>query len=162
MQALTRGHRSVAALALFFGCTAAVYVVSGIVTATSVGGWYQRLNKPSFNPPDWLFGPAWTVLFVMMAVAGWMAWRRSWNHQRRVVIFAFSVQLGLNFLWSVLFFGLQLVGVALIEVVLLLASIIWTIYVFWPIDKRAALLFTPYACWVSFAIVLNAAIWQLN
>ena len=98
----------------------------------------------------------------MMAVAGWMAWRRSRNHQRRVVIFAFSVQLGLNFLWSVLFFGLQLVGVALIEVVLLLASILWTIYVFWPIDKRAALLFTPYACWVSFAIVLNAAIWQLN
>ena len=107
MRALPTGPQRVAALALFFGGTAAVYIVSGIVTATSVGGWYQTLNKPTFNPPDWVFAPTWTVLYILMALAGWMAWSRSRKHQRRVVVAAYSVQLGLNFLWSMLFFGLQ-------------------------------------------------------
>ena len=97
-----------------------------------------------------------------MAIAGWMAWRQSRIHQKRVVVVAFCSQLGLNFLWSILFFGLQWVGAALIEIILLWASILWTINVFWPIDRRAALLFVPYAIWVTFAIALNAAIWVLN
>jgi benzodiazapine receptor len=150
------------ALFVFFGLTAAVYISSGLVTATSVSGWYQTLNKPSFNPPDYVFAPVWAALYLMIAFAGWSAWRRSKNHQLRPVVVAFGAQLGLNLLWSVMFFGLQWVGIALIDIVLLWASILWAIYVFWPVDTRAALLFVPYACWVAFAIVLNAAIWQLN
>ena len=156
------GRCNLIALTVFFGQTAFVYVMSGIVTATSVDGWYQALDKPPFNPPDWIFAPVWSVLYLTMAFAGWMAWRRSRDHQRRFVVVAFSVQLGLNFLWSILFFGLQWVGAALVEVILFWASILWAMGVFWPIDKRAALLFVPYACWVAFAIVLNAAIWMLN
>jgi tryptophan-rich sensory protein len=156
------GRKSLIAFAVFFGETAFVYVVSGIVTASSVGTWYQTLDKPSFNPPDWLFAPVWSVLFAMVATAGWLAWRRAGGRQKRAVVSAFGVQLGLNCLWSILFFGLQWVGAALVEVILLWASILWTIYVFWPIDRRAALLFVPYAGWVAFAIVLNASIWLLN
>jgi benzodiazapine receptor len=150
------------ALFVFFGLTIAVYVLSGIITATSVSDWYQTLNKPSFNRSDWIFAPVWSALYLMIGIAGWIAWRKSRSHQLRPVLVAFGAQLGLNFLWSVLFFGLHWVGVALIEIVLLWASILWAIYVFWPIDRRAALLFVPYACWVAFAIVLNAAIWKLN
>lgn len=149
-------------MALFFGGTAVVYIVAHTVTATSIGGWYQALTKPTFNTPDWVFAPTWTVLYILMALAGWMAWSRSRNHQRRVVVIAYSVQLGLNFFWSMLFFGLQWVGGALIEVVLLWASILWAIFVFRPVHGQAALLLVPYACWVALAIVLNASIWALN
>jgi tryptophan-rich sensory protein len=162
MQIRASGHKNLIAFAVFFVTTAFVYVGSGIVTAASVGGWYQALNKPPFNPPDWLFAPVWTALYLMMAIAGWIAWRQSRVGQKREVVVAFSSQLGLNCLWSILFFGLQWVGVALIEIVLLWASILWTTNVFWPIDRRAALLFVPYALWVTFAIALNAAIWMLN
>ena len=162
MQSAASGRNNLIALAVFFAETAFVFVVSGIVTASSVGGWYRTLNKPPFNPPDWIFAPVWSVLFLMIAMAGWMAWRRAHGHQRRAVVASFGVQLGLNCLWSILFFGLQWIGAALIDVILLWVSILWAIYVFWPIDRRAALLLVPYACWVAFAIALNAAIWMLN
>jgi tryptophan-rich sensory protein len=158
----TSGNRSLIAFLVFAGATAFVYIVSGIVTATSVSSWYQTLNKPSFNPPDWIFAPVWSVLFVMIAIAGWMALRRAKIYQRRLVLLVFSTQLLLNCLWSVLFFGLQWVGTALVEIMLLWVSILWAMYVFWPIDRRATILFAPYACWVTFAIALNAAIWSLN
>lgn len=150
------------ALAAFAGATLFVYVVSGLVTASSVGGWYQTLNKPSFNPPDWVFAPVWSALYVMIAAAGWMAWRRARNHQRRRVVTAWGLQLALNFLWSMLFFGLQWVGITLINIVLLWAAILWTIVVFWPVQRLAAVLLIPYAAWVAFAIALNGAIWWLN
>ena len=150
------------ALAAFAGATLFVYVVSGLVTASSVGGWYQTLTRPSFNPPDWVFAPVWSALYVMIAAAGWMAWRRARNHQRRRIVIAWGLQLALNFLWSMLFFGLQWVGIALIDIVLLWAAILWTIVVFWPVHRVAALLLIPYAAWVAFAIALNAAIWGVN
>lgn len=156
------GHRSLVAFLVFFGETVFVYVVSGIVTATSVSTWYQTLQKPYFNPPDWVFAPVWSLLFLMIAIAGWMAWRRAKFYQRRLVVLVFTTQLALNCLWSILFFGLQWVGAALIEIVLLWMSILWAMYVFWPFERRATILFAPYACWVTFAIALNAAIWYLN
>ncbi len=162
MQAEDSSRRSLIAFGVFFAETAFVYVVSGIVTASTVGDWYQTLRKPTFNPPDWLFTPVWSVLFLMIALGGWMAWRAAAGRQRRAVVSSFGVQLGLNCLWSILFFGLQWIGAALVEIVVLWVSILWTIRVFWSIDRRAALLFVPYACWVAFAIVLNAAIWMLN
>ena len=98
----------------------------------------------------------------MIPMATWMAWRRSRGYQRQLVVRAFGLQLWLNLLWSILFFGLQWVGAALVDIVLLWASIIWTVCVFWPIDRRAAIMFVTYGCWVAFAMVLNAAIWNLN
>ena len=156
------GQNQLIALMVFSGLTAAVWVFSGIITATSVGDWYPTLAKPPFNPPDWIFAPVWGVLYLMMPIAAWMAWHRSQGHQKRLVVRAFGLQLWLNLLWSTLFFGLHWVGAALIDVVLLWGSIFWTIRVFWPLDRRAALLFVPYACWVGFAIVLNGYIWVLN
>ena len=144
--------------------TAAVYLVSGAVTATSVGGWYQTLAKPPFNPPDWVFAPVWAALYVAMAGAAVLAWRRAGADaaRRRAIARAYGVQLGLNGLWSVLFFGLQAPGAALAEGLVLLAAILWTIRVFAPADRRAAWLFAPYAAWVAFAMVLNGAIWLAN
>jgi benzodiazapine receptor len=156
------GQNHLIAFLVFSGLTAAVYIFSGIITATSVSGWYQTIDKPSFNPPNWVFTPVWSVLYLMIAIATWMAWRRSRNYQRKLVVRAFGLQLWLNLLWSILFFGLQWVGAALVDIVLLWASIIWTVCVFWPIDRRAAIMFVTYGCWVAFAIVLNAAIWNLN
>ena len=146
------------------GATAAVYLVSGAVTATSVGGWYQTLAKPAFNPPDWVFAPVWAALYVAMAVAAVLAWRGAGadGARRRAVGWTYGVQLGLNGLWSVLFFGLQAPGAALAEGLVLLAAILWTMRVFAPADRRAAWLFAPYAAWVGFAMVLNGAIWLAN
>jgi len=162
MPAETTRRDTLIALAGFVGATLFVYVVSGLVTASSVGGWYQTLNRPPFNPPDWIFAPVWSALYLTIAAAGWLAWRRARNHQRRRVVTAWGLQLTLNFLWSLLFFGLHWVGIALVDIVLLWAAIIWTIVVFWPVQRMAALLLIPYAAWVGFAIALNAAIWMLN
>jgi translocator protein len=158
----TSNQNQLIALLVFAGLTAAVFVFSGVVTATSVGDWYPTLVKPSFNPPSWVFTPVWSVLYLMMPIAAWMAWNRAPDDRRRLVVRAFGLQLWLNLLWSTLFFGLQWIGAALIDVVLLWGSILWTIRVFWLADRRAGLLFVPYACWVGFAVVLNAAIWLLN
>lgn len=140
----------------------AVSGIGGAITATSVGTWYQTLQKPSFNPPDWLFGPVWTVLYVMMAVAAWLVWRRAGFKNGRTALSAFLIQLGLNLGWTVLFFGLQAIGLALIEIVVLLAAIVVTATLFWRIDRWAGALLVPYGLWVAYATSLNAALWRLN
>lgn len=139
--------------------------VSGIgaaVTATSVGTWYQALQKPPFNPPDWVFAPVWTMLYVLMAIAGWRVWRRVRFKGGRKALTVFAVQLVLNLAWSVLFFGLQRIGFALLEIVILLLAIIANTILFWRIDRLAGALFVPYVLWVAFATVLNASLWLLN
>ena len=150
------------ALAGFLVLCLAVAAAGGAVTATSVDGWYQTLTKPSFNPPDWVFAPVWTTLFVLMAVAGWRVWRRRGHPGRALALTLFGVQLALNLLWSCLFFGLQAIGAALVEVVMLLGAILATSAMFSRIDRRAAWLMVPYAAWVSFAVLLNTSIWMLN
>lgn len=140
----------------------AVSGIGGAITATSVDGWYQTLQKPSFNPPDWVFGPVWTVLYVMMAVAAWRVWRRAGFASGRTALAAFLVQLGLNLAWTVLFFGVQAIGPALIEIVVLLAAIVVTAVLFWRIDRLAGWLLVPYGLWVAYAALLNAALWRLN
>jgi tryptophan-rich sensory protein len=118
------------------------------------------LAKPAFSPPDGVFGPVWTVLYATMALAAWLVWRRiGWQGGALVLFF---VQLGLNLLWSILFFGLQLVGLALIDIVVLVIVIAMTTIVFWRVDWRAGLLFVPYLIWVGYAATLNGAIWHLN
>jgi tryptophan-rich sensory protein len=150
------------ALAGFLAACLAVSVLGGLVTASSVGGWYQALDKPPFNPPDWLFAPVWTGLYLMMALAAWRIWRHV-DHPWRVRALAlFAGQLALNLAWSFLFFGLTAVGAALVEIVVLWIAIVLTAVTFGRIDRTAGWLLAPYVAWVLFAAVLNAAIWSLN
>jgi tryptophan-rich sensory protein len=157
-----RGWRDGLALAGFVVVCFGVAAVGGAVTTTSVGSWYQALAKPSFNPPDWVFGPVWTVLYAMMALAGWRVWRVGQGGPLRTAVALFVVHLALNLGWTVLFFGLRRPELALAEIVVLWLAIAATIAVFRRIDAAAAWLMVPYIAWVSFAAVLNAAIAVLN
>lgn len=140
----------------------AVSALGGLITSSSVGSWYQTLAKPSFNPPDWLFAPVWTALYLMMAVAGWRVWRQvGWRNGGPALI-AFAVQLALNLGWSAVFFGLRMPGPALAVIVLLLAAIAVTTRQFWRADRLAGALLLPYIAWVAFASLLNTSIWLLN
>ena len=148
-------------------CVAICLVVgylSSITTQSSINTWYPTLIKPVFNPPNWLFAPVWTLLFIMMGIAAGMIWKHL-ESQRELVkkaLLFFTVQLLLNALWSYLFFGLNNVLLALIEVILLWLVIYETFHIFKKIDKKAAYLFIPYLIWVAFAAVLNGSIYYLN
>lgn len=155
-------RRDLASLAVCLLVCFAVYGLGGAVTASSVGIWYQTLDKPSFNPPDWVFAPVWFALFAMMAISAWRVWRRAGRQGARAPLVLFVVQLALNLGWSTLFFGLRNVGAALVEVTVLLAAVVATTVLFWRIDRWAGALFVPYIAWTAFAVVLNAAIWRLN
>lgn len=132
-------------------------LVIGMVTAP--GAWYAALNKPPFSPPNWVFGPAWTALYILIAIAGWRVSRPDPN---RLPMTLWWIQLALNFVWSPIFFSAHLVGMAFVVVVLLLLTIIGFIVITWRRDRIASLLFVPYAAWVTFASALNGAIWLLN
>jgi len=123
-------------------------------------GWYESLNRPSFAPPDWLFGPVWTMLYVFMALSAWLVWRRlGWRSR---LIRLWSIQLLLNALWMPLFFGLHLLGIALFELGLLWIAIAICILRFQPISNAASWLLIPYLAWVTFAFGLNLGFWWLN
>lgn len=137
--------------------------LSGFFTATGVDAWYRTINKPSWNPPNWIFGPVWTTLYVMMGISLYLIWKAaaSTTAKRSAFIF-FGVQLLLNFFWSVVFFRLQSPGWALVEIIFLWVAILLTIFSFSRINKAAAWLLVPYISWVSFAAILNYTIWRLN
>lgn len=156
------GRRDVTGLVLFLALCLAVSALGGAVTSTSVDTWYQALQKPFFNPPDWVFAPVWTTLYVLMAIAGWRVWRCPATEARRAALLLFALQLGLNLLWSVLFFGLQRIDLALVEIVLLLVAIAANTLSFWRIDAAAGALLVPYVIWVGYATALNGALWLLN
>lgn len=132
------------------------------MTNASVTTWYPTLTKPSWNPPDWLFGPVWSLLYLMIAVAGWLVWRRGPAEHPVRLWLPYLAQLALNTAWSGIFFGLRQPGWAFAEVLLLWAAIVATMLVFAPRSKLAAALFAPYLAWVSFAAYLNLTIWRLN
>jgi benzodiazapine receptor len=140
----------------------AVGALGALATAQSVGTWYQTLAKPSFNPPDRVFGPVWTALYVLMAVAAWLAWRSAGWRAARPALMLFALQLALNLGWSLLFFGARWIGGALVEVVLLWFAIAATIAAFRRHSQWAGILMMPYIAWVTFATALNFAIWRLN
>ena len=139
-----------------------VGALGGWVTSTSVGSWYPALRKPAFNPPDAVFGPVWTALYVLMALAAWRVWRRGVETSARRPLSLWGLQLALNLAWSCLFFGLRNPAAALVEVLLLWTAVAATLVVFWRRDRPAGLMFAPYLAWVSFAAVLNVEIWRLN
>lgn len=149
-------------LAGFLLACFAVAAAAGAATADSVATWYPTLNKPAFTPPDWVFAPAWTVLYAAMAVAGWRVWRKVGFAGGRNALTLFAIQLLLNGAWSFLFFGAKAIGIALVDIVVLLLVIAATTAVFWRIDRIAGLLFVPYLLWVGYATALNAGIWLAN
>jgi translocator protein len=146
----------------FFGWLLLCFAASSLGAFFMPGEWYAGLAKPSWNPPGWIFGPVWTLLYTIMAVASWLVWKRGgWAVQRRPLTF-FVVQLGLNAAWTPLFFGLQRPGWAFAEILLLWVAIVGTIAAFRPVSRAAAWLLVPYLAWVSFAAVLNGTLWRLN
>jgi benzodiazapine receptor len=159
--ALTSG-RDIAGLFVCLGLVFAVSAIGGAITVPSIGGWYQSLEKPGYTPPDWIFGPVWSALYIMMAVAAWRVWRRGRRPLRSWSLAAYAAQLALNLVWPILFFDLHHIGLAAIESAVLLAMIVVTTFTFWRMEVLAGVLLVPYALWVAFATVLNAAIWTLN
>ena len=136
---------------------------SGFFTITGVGSWYQTIQKPSWNPPGWVFGPVWTTLYVMMGIALFLIWKSSANKDvKQTAILLFSIQLILNFFWSFIFFNQQQPGWALVEIIILWSAILITIFSFSKINNTASWLLVPYISWVSFATILNYTIWKLN
>jgi tryptophan-rich sensory protein len=141
------------------------FVVAGVSsrwTAGAIPGWYRTLERPSIAPPNWVFAPVWTLLYVLMAVAAWRIWLTDASPMRSAALALFLFQLGLNFAWSLLFFRLHLIGWALAEVLLLWAAIGTTALAFYLVSPLSGWLMVPYWAWVSFAAVLNAAFWRLN
>ena len=149
-------------LLCWLGICFSVAGVSGSLTASEVPGWYRTLVRPAIAPPNWLFGPVWTLLYALMAVAAWQVWQSPPSHLRNWALALFLVQLALNFAWSLIFFRQHAIGAALVELVVLWVAIGTATLVFHRVAPSAALLMAPYWAWVSFATVLNAAFWRLN
>ena len=161
-------------------------IVGSFFTTPAIAGWYVTLQKPAFNPPNWLFAPVWTILFLLMGISLYLVWSKNWNislsnsqPQKKAwnpvseklwsgswreenAIAVFSLQLVLNILWSIIFFGLKMPAVAFIEILMLWFAIIYTIINFYRISKAAAYLLLPYLFWVSFASILNLSVALLN
>jgi benzodiazapine receptor len=142
--------------------TIGVGTIAGIATASSIGNWYEHISKPTFNPPNWLFAPVWTVLYIMMGIALFQIWKQTPSAERSKALTVFAIQLFLNFIWSFIFFNFHQIGLALIVIILLWIFIVITIYKFRQLNKTACYLMVPYLIWVSFATVLNASIFRLN
>lgn len=145
-----------------FLCLAAGFIGS-VSTASSISGWYSTIIKPPFNPPNWIFGPVWTTLYILMGISLYIVWvNKAKKQEKKQAITLFSIQLALNTLWSFLFFSFQAPLYAFIEIIILLAFIILTTLSFYKISKPAAYLMVPYILWVTFASILNFSLWILN
>ncbi len=136
-------------------------IIGSFFTFQSVQEWYPTLNRPDFNPPSWVFGPVWTTLYALMGISAYLIFM-SGKKESNSALFIFGGQLILNTLWSIAFFGLQSPFLAFLTIIVLWAMIVWTIYAFYQISKKAAVLLVPYILWVSFAAVLNYFIMILN
>lgn len=149
---------------LFISLVATIGIGSlgGIFTIAEIPTWYAGLNKPSFNPPNWLFGPVWTSLYTMMGIAFYLIWKQPATDSRKKAIQLFIIQFVLNFFWSIIFFSLHAIAAALIEIIVMWVFILLTILQFSKLSKTAAWLMVPYIAWVSFATLLTASIWKLN
>ena len=149
-------------LILSFALVFVVAAGGSVATYDAIPTWYATLTKPPFNPPNWIFGPVWTLLYIGMAISLFLVWKEKKSKLQAKAIKVFMVQLFLNFLWSIVFFGAQNPGLALLTIVLLWSSIFYSIVLFHKINKTASYLLIPYILWVSFASVLNLFIFLLN
>jgi benzodiazapine receptor len=152
-------QRQVLALIGWGALCLAAAVLGGTV---SIDEWYTRLQKPDWNPPAWIFGPVWTVLYLMMSVAAWLVWREGGWKSRQWPLGLFLGQLFLNAIWTPVFFGMYRIGLALIDIALLWMLLGITLIAFWRVNRPAGWLLVPYLAWVSFATVLNFTLWRMN
>lgn len=150
------------AIAGLVGFLVLSYGVAAFGSQFTPGVWYARLDKPAWTPPSWVFGPVWTLLYGMMAVAAWLVWREHGLRGARIALAAFAVQLALNGLWSWIFFGLERTGAGAVWILLLWVAIVTTLVLFWRRDRLAGVLLVPYLAWVSYATALNLEIWRRN
>jgi len=150
------------ALVLFLLASFAAAAIGGSATAASVREWYPTLAKPPWNPPSWVFGPAWTVLYTLMSIAAWRVWLQRDRPGAKLTLWLHGAQLVLNTLWSILFFGLQRPDLALIDILALLGVLVVMQLRLFRLDRAAAWMWLPYIAWVTFAMTLNKAIWLLN
>lgn len=157
MDQTPRAHRHLALL----GFVLAAFAAAAPAGLWPPGEWYQSIAKPEWNPPSWVFGPVWSTLYLLMGIAAWRVWRGA-HADRGAALMLWWAQLALNALWSPLFFGLQRLDLALLEIVLLLAAIVATARAFRAIDRLAWAMMLPYVAWVAFAAFLNYTLWQLN
>ena len=139
-----------------------VGAIAGLFTARAIPEWYATLNQPSFNPPNWIFGPVWTTLYLIMGISFFLIWKLESGKERNQAIVIFLVQLLLNFGWSFCFFYFKMIGLALIEILLLWSTIVLMLTRFYKLKPLAAYLNIPYLLWVTFATMLNAAYFYLN
>jgi translocator protein len=154
--------RGLQAVAVFVVCLAATFAAAAIGATNQPGPWYEGLEKPPLTPPNWVFGPVWTTLYLMMGVAAGLVWRQAGLRRGGAALALYGVQLGLNTAWSWLFFGLKEPGLAFIDIVVLWLAIVATTAAFARISPAAGWLMVPYLVWVSFASYLNLMIWRLN
>ena len=136
--------------------------VSIFFTVGAIPGWYRTISKPEWNPPNWVFGPVWTTLYVLMGIAMYLIWTKPRTEERQRALYLNAAQLILNFFWSLIFFNLLAIGAALGEILLLWVLIVATMFAYDKVYKPAAWFLLPYIIWVSFAAILNMAIWRLN
>lgn len=149
-------------LCLFLALCLSVGIIGGFATNSSVTTWYPTLMKPTWTPPSWVFGPVWTVLYVLIALCGWLIYMQPSSPARSKALLFFGIQLVLNLIWSPLFFGLQSPLLGLITIVLLWIAILATLFSLWKVSRLAAALWLPYTIWVTYALTLNAAIYVMN
>jgi translocator protein len=147
---------------VLMGFVGACFLAAATSAAFPPGDWYERLAKPSWRPPNWLFGPAWAVLYLTIAVSGWLVWRTAGLAGAVLPLAIYLVQLMLNAAWTPIFFGLHRPDLAFIAIVLLWLLIVATIAAFHPVNAAAAWLLLPYLAWVTFAAALNFTVWRLN
>lgn len=136
--------------------------IAGMFTAKAVPEWYVTLNQPAFNPPNWIFGPVWTTLYILMGISLFLVWRLPSGPERNAAMIVFFVQLLLNFGWSFIFFYYKMIGLAFIEIILMWIAIVVMLILFYRIKPIAMWLNVPYLLWVSFASVLNGTYYFLN
>jgi tryptophan-rich sensory protein len=141
-------------------------IIGSVFTTPAINSWYQTINKPTWNPSNWLFAPVWITLFILMGISFYLIWTKRENEKlakkAKTAMIIFIIQLMLNIIWSVLFFGLKNPDWAFYEIIILWIAILLTIIKFWPLSRVAGILLIPYLAWVSFASILNFTIWQLN
>ena len=155
-------HRDWLVLAVFVLVCLGAGAVGSLFTMPALDGWYAALRKPPWNPPNWVFGPVWSTLYLLMAVAAWLVWRRAGFGGASAALSLFAAQLIFNVAWSWLFFGLRSPGLAFGGIVVLWVAIVATVVSFAQTTAAAAWIMTPYLAWVTFASALNLAIWRLN
>lgn len=150
-------------LVIAIGVSELAGIIGSVFTAPAIQGWYASLVRPEFSPPNWVFGPVWTTLYALMGIAAFLIWKKGLERRDvKIALGIFLVQLALNALWSIIFFGLRSPGGAFIEIIFLWLAIVAAIIAFLKISKAAAWLLAPYILWVSFAAYLNYAIYSLN